>query len=144
RVALVVGRAAAPLHFAVLAQPAPRPGRGLVGPFGQRDHFTVLGNVALERDVAGLDAGQLEHPVCIGLIGAIVDVGTLAIAKHDKEHQRSLPKRASAMATARASAASAPSIFAPGKSTFNIACTCAFSAPPLPTTAFLTSLAACS
>ena len=43
------------------------------------------------------------------------------------------------IATASASAASGPAIFTPGSSRATIAWTCAFSAPPVPTTAFLTS-----
>ena len=42
------------------------------------------------------------------------------------------------MATASASAASAPASLTPGSSTFSIAWTCAFSAPPVPTTSILT------
>src|SRR6185369_7964435 len=48
------------------------------------------------------------------------------------------------IATASASAASEPAIFAPGSSRATIAWTCAFSALPTPTTAFLTSRAAYS
>ena len=44
------------------------------------------------------------------------------------------------MATASASAASAPAIFTPGSSTCTIAWTCALSALPTPTTDFLTVL----
>src|SRR3954470_691586 len=48
------------------------------------------------------------------------------------------------IATASASAASAPAIFAPGSSRWTIAWTCAFSAPPVRPAAFLTSRAAYS
>src|SRR5215218_2243420 len=48
------------------------------------------------------------------------------------------------MATASASAASGPAIFAPGSRRETIACTCTLSAPPVPTTAFFTSVGAYS
>ena len=48
------------------------------------------------------------------------------------------------MATASASAASGPAIFTPGSRRWTMAWTCAFSAAPVPTTAFLTSRAAYS
>src|SRR5690348_13715269 len=44
------------------------------------------------------------------------------------------------IATASASAASGPAIVVPGSRRDTIACTCALSAPPVPTTAFLTSV----
>ena len=48
------------------------------------------------------------------------------------------------IATASASAASARRSSAPGSSRRTIACTCALSAPPVPTTAIFTDLAAYS
>src|SRR3989337_2013402 len=167
----------------MLGDLAPGTRRGLVGPFGQRDELAVVGRVALERDVSGLRGRLGFHRFGLGLVCRLIDVGTLAVAEYNEEHNKPpiqeplalslskgrlavqpgarrksgpstssgrtgriyLPPRcASAIATANASAASAPATATPGSSTLSMAWTCAFSAPPVPTTAFLTSRAACS
>ena len=89
-VVLVVFLAPSALHFGVLCHPPPAK-RGLLAfPFGQRDHFAVLGGVALEREVAGLDSGQRLHCIGIGAIGRSIQIGALAVAEDDEEHDAPL------------------------------------------------------
>src|SRR5690606_35289642 len=121
RVAFVVLLPAPRLDHGVVRMAAPGPRIVFGFPFGHRQRLAVFGLVAAKGDEALLGPGQRFHPRGIGGVGGGIHVRPFATAEDIDVHQRVPPRCASAIATASASAASAPATLAPGKSTLSMA-----------------------